>query len=126
MNNTYIVVIYTTMLIPILIVLLSTSAPIPPYRPPVPLTPAPGVYQMFWGGTPYRLTLRAAHYYEAIGDHGSRWWGSWGWDARTRTLHIQETADGEQWTHYSFAMQPDLSGVNHDAGCTIRISRVRR
>jgi hypothetical protein len=74
-------------------VILAPSAPAPKVKPgaPVALTSADlvGTWRMLWCGDEYSVALHANGSFSEAGKYGL-WWGSWTYDADSRTFTVHE------------------------------------
>lgn len=98
-----------------------TAAPVPRHRPATPPVPAAGEYVLTWASiqTPVSLTKEGG--YRARWG-GREWRGTWCWDARARTLHIQESADGLTWSDWSVQLNDELTGAAQFGQSRTRVS----
>jgi hypothetical protein len=86
------------------------AAPVPRYRPAPPPVPAAGEYVLTWASIQTRVSLKNDGGYSAVWG-GREWRGTWCWDAKTRTLHVQETTDGQVWSDWSVQLNGELTGA---------------
>lgn len=87
-----------------------TAAPVPRYRPTPPPVPAAGEYVLTWASIQTRISLKPGGGYHAEWG-GREWQGTWYWDARTRTLHVQESCNGHTWSDWSAKLDEQLTGA---------------
>ncbi|MFO0845433.1 MAG: hypothetical protein U0797_24125 [Gemmataceae bacterium] len=106
-----------------------TAAPVPRYKPAPPAAPAAGEYVLTWASIETRISLKADGGY--LAEWGGRpWQGTWYWDARTRTLHVQESCNGHTWSDWSVQLNERLTGAalfgTNRATVTLRAVRDQR
>lgn len=83
-----------TLILALLLAAAVAAAPAPLAKPRQVL---PGNHTLLFGSVPYAMTLTVAGHYTA---GKGEWYGSWNWDAGTRTMVIHETTNGRTWTTY--------------------------
>ena len=93
--------------------LLSAPAPEPRKAKPAPILQVENLdYDMIWAGRPWRMQFSGngcqVQWVEA--PSGARYWGSYEWDRKTRTLTVGETTgDGKQWWVWSAVLDANLA-----------------
>lgn len=100
------------------------AAPVPKElnRELPPLTP--GAYSILWGTTPFTAVLDAdGGFWEA--SSGKTYSGVWSWDAKTRTLGVDEVCDqgGTRWV-WTVKLDAKLSGTTC-GGVAIKVEPFR-
>lgn len=69
-----------------------------------------GHYDLSWNGSSWKMSLASNGIYEAsCGEQ--KWIGSWGWEDKTRTFHVQEREQNSQnWMYWSAVLPESLDG----------------
>ena len=91
------------------LLLLALAAPVPPHRPRPPAEVTPGRYAVSWASLETEIRLLPGGGYEASW-YGRPWRGSWYWEAKERTLHIQESEDQDRWYGWKVRLDGELKG----------------
>lgn len=97
-------------MLPALLLLLLPGAPAPPYRPPPP-PPVVGSWLMVWGDVEGPATFAPGGAYRWT-CAGREWAGRWTWDAKSRTLTVEEACVPSPWSSsWSVTLDRRLRGT---------------
>lgn len=90
-----------------LLALTIHAAPVPPFRPKPPAAVTAGEWELTWSSTAGVMTLTRDGEYR-LQWCGREYLGRWHWETKTRTLHIDETREGDaNWERWWVRMRAD-------------------